>query len=189
MMDKTSSRRKDIESFNTNIKYLLNLKYTFDYLFVWNKGKEDLFSSAFLFFQELNDVYIRSINLEMAKLLDPSFSFGKSNLTIDYMIENFFDQNDLKELETIISTIKAIKQPLKEVRNKILAHSDLASYRTIVILGAYSDEKLENYFTYLVYFTNALNKNFLNEPFDYSPNNIGDVDDFFKIYKKGLKHH
>jgi hypothetical protein len=51
MMDKTSNRRKDIESFNTNIKYLLNLKYTFDYLFVWSKGKEDLFSSALLFFK------------------------------------------------------------------------------------------------------------------------------------------
>lgn len=188
MMDKTSSRRKDIESFNTNIRYLLNLKYTFDYLFVLNKEKDDLFAPALLFFQELHDVYIRSINLEMAKLLDPSVSFGKSNLTIDYMIEKFLDQEDLRELETTVSTIKAIKQPLKEVRNKILAHSDLASYRTNVILGAYSDEQLENYFTCLIYFTNALNKKSLNEPFDYSPNNSGDVDDFFKIYKKGLKH-
>ena len=173
-----------VNSFNNLVCHLLSIKYTFDVLFSANEKDSQLFSSAKIFFYEVHVIYINSIILNMSKLLDPKETSGKSNLSINYMVEKILEEKNRQEIQPLLERLNAIKPNLKKSRNKIIAHSDLESILLDQPLGGFTLIQQESFFEALIEFTDYINREIFKQPFCFIPNCAGDVQDFLKAYKR-----
>jgi hypothetical protein len=65
---------------------------------------------------------------QIAKLHDPAKQFGQNNLSISYIIDNgFWDRETRMRLGLLKAQLDAFASLLREARNKLLAHNNLAT--------------------------------------------------------------
>jgi len=87
-------------------------------------------TSARSFFALLQRLLIRDVILSISRLTDPPKSKGKSNLVLSLLLEDprLSDRPDLKEeLTSGINEAKQLSQPVREHRNRYIAHLDHAT--------------------------------------------------------------
>lgn len=175
-----------LERFKDQYCHVINIKHAFDALFSDEQAASHYFSESLVFFQDLNTVYANYLTLQMCKFLDPAVQYGNPNLTVFYIIENLFeDEQCQQELKEIIKGMINIHKELKISRHKRLAHNDLKEGCHDAYIGGYSAQQLIEYFDSLDNFVNEVNLRLLQAPFEYSPSCSGDVYDFLRIYKLG----
>ncbi|MCY4306121.1 MAG: hypothetical protein OXC62_15300 [Aestuariivita sp.] len=94
-------------------------------------------------FNRLNKAIQDYCILEIAKLHDKN----TRSLTVHHIQKKqFWNTEDRQEINNLISELEKFYELLKNARNKILAHNDLATYRDNLVLGNFSDGKDEVYF-------------------------------------------
>src|SRR5438876_773088 len=92
--------------------------------------------------------------LQLAKLHDRAK--GK-NLTLEYIIENGgWDSATASTLRQLHRQLDAFYRQIKPARNKILAHTDLATIQNKQTLGAFQKNADQEYFTVLAHFISVV---------------------------------
>jgi len=92
--------------------------------------------------------------LQLAKLHDRAK--GK-NLTLEYIIENGgWDSATASTLRQLHRQLDAFYRQIKPARNKILAHTDLATIQNKQTLGAFQKNADQEYFTVLAQFISVV---------------------------------
>ncbi len=79
------------------------------------------------FFILLQNTYVDNVIMGIGRLLDPTMTHGKENLsllTLHSIIKKSHHSILAKQMEEDIAKVKLIEQPLREHRNKKIAHSD-----------------------------------------------------------------
>jgi len=90
----------------------------------------------------------------LAKLHDRAK--GK-NLTLEYIIENAgWDSATASTLRQLHRQLDAFYRQIKPARNKILAHTDLATIQNKQTLGAFQKNADQEYFTVLAQFISVV---------------------------------
>lgn len=70
----------------------------------------------------------RDLLHQIAKLHDPAKQFGQNNLSIGFIIDNgFWDRETRMRLSMVRAKLDAFAALLREARNKLTAHNDLAT--------------------------------------------------------------
>lgn len=96
--------------------------------------------------------------LSVVKLHDPGTDRrGNSNLTLDYMIQNGpWDKRTRTRLEKLRDKLDILADPIKNARNKILAHLDIKTIEDGKPLGRFGKIRATRYFNLLQKFVNIV---------------------------------
>lgn len=119
---------------------------------------------------------------QLAKLHDPAVQGGQNghiNLSIDYMIEYGHWNNETKAvLIDLREQMSILAKPIKEARNKILSHNDLAIILSSKELGCFNNSEDEIYFSCLQKFASLITETVSEQPFIYDNLVRNDIDAF-----------
>jgi hypothetical protein len=86
--------------------------------------------AASVFFGLLNGILWHDIILSIARLTDPAQSSRKCNASLAYLRErlaSFMDTPSLDTLNSKLQDIQSYCDPIRQIRNRLLAHDDLAT--------------------------------------------------------------
>ena len=102
----------------------------FTQLFMGPQEQLDLLDrSAGFFFRVVQDALATDIQLTVSKLADPAESRGgkDQNATIEHLLKDVLhlDASLKSELMTLYETFRDASKPLRDLRNKVIAHLDL----------------------------------------------------------------
>lgn len=99
------------------------------------------------FLAHLSVVTQRDTLHQIAKLHDRAKQFGQNNLSIGFIIDNgYWDRETRMRLGTLRSNLDTFASLLKDARNKITAHNDLAARLLRPALGGFPDGADVEYF-------------------------------------------
>lgn len=115
-------------------------------LYETNQETLDLLEDcSYDFFYDLQIILSEYLILNMCCLTDPVFSGNdqtKENLTINNLLETLPLPPEIKStLQGKVDDLKKITEPLKDARNKIIAHADKQVYLSNQTLGALKKEE------------------------------------------------
>ena len=115
----------------TNVAHLhLNWK-NYRFLFGTSPERIELLKwAASSFFGLLDGILRHNVMLAIARLMDPPQSAGKDNASLARLIDRLKPSIDtvlFDELRSELKDLKALCEPLLQIRNRLLAHSDLAT--------------------------------------------------------------
>jgi hypothetical protein len=80
------------------------------------------------FLAHLGIVMQRDLLHQIAKLHDPARQFGENNLSIGFIIDNgLWDRETRMRLSLVRAKLDAFAELLRQARNKLTAHNDLAT--------------------------------------------------------------
>lgn len=140
-------------------------------------------------FYRLQEVVQENWLHQLAKLHDPAVQSGQKghiNLSIDYMIEyGQWSAGAKSKLVSLQAQMLALAKPVKDARNKILSHNDLAVLLAGKGLGAFDPSEDEPYFAALRSFASAVSEEVLGEPFLYDDLVRNDVAVFMHDFLRG----
>ena len=86
--------------------------------------------SASTFFGLLDDILRSEVFMGIARLADPKQSVGKDTVSLERLIsdlKNHLDQNTYDKLVIMLNEFKLYCDPIKQLRNRTIAHEDLAT--------------------------------------------------------------
>jgi hypothetical protein len=108
--------------------------------------------AASSFFGLLDGILRHNVVLAIARLTDPPRSAGKDNASLAHLVDMltpFIDAAFIDELRSELEGLQAYCEPIRQLRNRLLAHDDLATalkYHPDPLPGisrAYIEEALE----------------------------------------------
>ena len=143
------------------------------------------------FFYRLQEVLQENWLHHLAKLHDPAVQGGPKghidyNLSIDYMIEYGQWESAIRDqLELLQAKMVGLAKPIKDARNKVLSHNDLAVLLANTILGTFDPGEDEVYFEALKSFATIISEQVLGEPFTYDDLVRNDVAIFMHDFAQG----
>lgn len=144
------------------------------------------------FFYRLQEVLQENWLHQLAKLHDPAVQGGQRghiNLSIEYMVEYGQWTAPVKDkLLSLRDQMLALAKPIKDARNKILSHNDLAVLLAGKELGAFDPGEDELYFSALRSFASVVSEEILGEPFVYDDLVKNDVAIFMHDFLRGKAH-
>lgn len=101
---------------------------TFMELFGGPQEQADLLEeSAPFFFNVIQDALATDIQLTLSKLSDPAMTFKKENATVHHLLNEVEKLNVpelMAKLPPLYKTFSEACQPVRELRNKVIAHID-----------------------------------------------------------------
>jgi hypothetical protein len=101
----------------------------FEQLFATSKERVELLNQcAPIFFRLCQDLFWDSVILSIGRLTDPQKSAGKDTLSLDQLLSKVDSAKypDLRDsLNCQLTSLKTYCQPLRDIRNRRLAHNDL----------------------------------------------------------------
>ena len=121
------------------------------------------------FFSRLSDITQEYSLHQIAKLHDPAMQRGKTNLTLEYILENGGWTQDIRDqLEAVKVQLDEFGKNLNAARNKVLSHIDLNSVLEDQIHSAFPQGADDEYFENLQEFVNIIHENTVGGifPFD-----------------------
>ena len=120
--------------------------------------------------------------LQVRKLHDPAGTGDKITLGIDYML-TYGSWSDSVRLGELATELDGLANKLKDVRNKILSHNDLATIVAGATLGEFDKGADEKYFKDLQEFVNIVHDQVVGGPYPF--NNIvrNDIAFFLRTIK------
>lgn len=101
---------------------------TFEDLFMGSQGQLDLMNrSAAVFFMVVQNSLARNIQLTICKLADPAVQLNKQNASAEQLLEQALGMCPGLEpsLRPVCEKYITASEPLRPVRNKVIAHFDL----------------------------------------------------------------
>lgn len=123
------------------------------------------------FFYRLQEVLQENWLHQLAKLHDPAVQGGTKghiNLSIEYMVEYGSWESAIKDqLQLLQVKMIGLAKPIKDARNKVLSHNDLAVLLSNSSLGEFDPGEDEIYFEALRAFASVISEQVLGEPFIY----------------------
>lgn len=153
---------------------------------------EILNAAAPVYARFTQDALLDNITLCITRLTDRAES-GKdrSNLTFDRLLMESFIANDahiLTRLKEILKGIKVNAGPLREHRNKRIAHSDLDRALSVEELPGFSRKTIEDILAKIREFMNCINITYLKSTTAYElPSFLGAGDELLWCLKMGLR--
>ena len=138
------------------------------YLFDENPDSHILLEPRYgLFFKNLNLILQANWLHKLAKLHDPAVQGGTKghiNLSLDYIIEYGHWEPAVKvALSDLKLKMEVLAKPIRDARNKILAHNDLAVVLAGQSLGGFDAGEDEIYFLNLIKFASLVKTTALGE--------------------------
>ena len=111
---------------------------------------------------------------------------GNLNLSVDYIVEcGEWDKETKSRLDELRTKMVGLAHKIKDARNKILSHNDLATMMDEKHLGAFDPGEDEHYFQYLCEFASLVKESVIGEPFVYDNIVDNDVEVFMQCFKRG----
>ena len=121
------------------------------------------------FFYRLQEVLQENWLHQLAKLHDPAVQGGAKghiNLSVPYMIEyGDWDLQVRTKLIDLQSKMTTLANPIRDARNKVLSHNDLAVLLADAQLGGFDPGADDLYFEALKEFASVVSETVLGEPF------------------------
>jgi hypothetical protein len=140
------------------------------------------------FFYRLQEVLQEHWLHQLAKLHDPPVQSGHINLSLDYIIEyGHWDGETKSTLINLKSQLALLAKPLRDARNKVLSHNDLATLLDGSALGEFDVGADERYFETLRDFASVVRQAALSEPFVYDDMVRNDVAAFMHTFLRGVR--
>jgi hypothetical protein len=122
--------------------------------------------------------------LQIRKLHDPAVTSGKITLGIDYMLKyGGWSDSVRSRLGELANELGGFADKLKDVRNKILAHNDLATIVAGAVLGDFADGDDEKYFKALQDFVNIVHGEVIGGPLPFCNLVKNDIAFFLRTIK------
>lgn len=124
---------------------------------------------------------------QIAKLHDPAVQAGKTNLTLDYVIRyGNWDAPTAAALSALRDEMeRLVGLPVKQSRNKVLAHNDVETVINETLHGAFADGADETYFEKLQEFMNLVHDKCFGGPAPLSGFAWADTQVFIETLAKG----
>jgi hypothetical protein len=92
-----------------------------------NEQLEILDQSAGFFFNVIQDALATDIQLTLSKVSDPAMTFKKENATVRHLLDELEKLNApelMAKLKDLYDAFNNACEPVRELRNKVIAHSD-----------------------------------------------------------------
>lgn len=86
--------------------------------------------AASLFFRLLDDILRHDVLMHIARLADPPRSMGRENASLERLVNELSASADVNFVQTLRTKVQEFQThclPIKQLRNRILAHGDLAT--------------------------------------------------------------
>jgi hypothetical protein len=139
------------------------------------------------FFEKLNEMLVDSWYMSVARIHDPGISFGKHNLTVNYIVErNDLEESTKTELKTLLEKMAAFVENAKKPRNKLLAHNDLEAVTGTGSLGGFDVGDEVVYLQHLHSFAEIVSQKSCGTPFVFDDLIANDVDAVATLLNRGL---
>jgi hypothetical protein len=140
------------------------------------------------FFYRLQEVLQEHWLHQLVKLHDPAVQSGHINLSLEYIIEyGQWEAETEVRLVTLKSRLDMLAKPLRDARNRILSHNDLATLLAGSALGTFDPDADERYFEALRDFASVVREAALGEPFVYDDMVRNDVRMFMHTFLRGTR--
>ena len=120
--------------------------------------------------------------LQVRKLHDPAGTGDKITLGIDYML-TYGSWSDSVRLGELATELDGLANKLKDVRNKILSHNDLATIVAGATLGEFDKGADEKYFKDLQEFVNIVHDQVVGGPYPFCNRVKNDIVYFLRTIK------
>ncbi|MBS1209263.1 MAG: hypothetical protein H6R19_1661 [Proteobacteria bacterium] len=181
-----------INTFCELCDWLLQIWQTRKYLFDENPNEAALKTPRHAhFFYRLQVVLQEAWLHQLAKLHDPAVQGGSNghiNLSLNYIIEyGQWDHVTKTTLTDLLAEMSTLAKPIKDARNKVLSHNDLAVLLNATELGSFDAGADEIYFRKLHKFASLVSQTVLGEPFVFDDLVQNDVDAFMKTFLLGTR--
>lgn len=181
-----------IDKFCELCDWLMQVWQTRKYLFDENPDEAALKEPRHAhFFYRLQVVLQENWLLQLAKLHDAAVQGGANghiNLSIDYIIEyGQWDPRTKSELIDLRSKLTSLAKPIRDARNKVLSHNDLAVLLASNDLGGFDPGEDEAYFLSLREFASLVRQTALGEPFVYDDLIRNDISVFMQSFLRGAR--
>ncbi|HEX4322745.1 MAG TPA: hypothetical protein VHZ52_17665 [Acidobacteriaceae bacterium] len=122
--------------------------------------------------------------LQIVKLHDRAIMGGNATLGIEYVLVFGGWPNSVRdELENMAKKLRDFAVPLRDVRNKVLSHNDLASIVAGATLGSFEEDAEVQYFKILKEFVNVVHKEVIGSPWPFNEFVKSDVAAFLDLIK------
>lgn len=120
--------------------------------------------------------------LQIVKLHDPVVTSGKITLGIEYvMTYGAWSPSVLEILQPLEKKLKGFASKLREARNKLLSHNDLATIIAGATLGAFEKGEDDAYFQALQEFANIVHEQVVGVPWPFNDLVKNDVAAFLSV--------
>lgn len=135
-------------------------------MFDGNRRKRTLDRGPHTYFlYHLQNILTEYVTIQIAKLHDQAVVAGRVSLTLDYVVEyGGFDVPTKKKLARIRATLDKLGSILRQPRNKLIAHNDLAAVMQDAPLGEFAAGMDTRYFQSLQRFLKAAYVGAIGEP-------------------------
>jgi hypothetical protein len=122
--------------------------------------------------------------LQLRKLHDPAVTGGKITLGIDYILTyGGWSDSVGSRLTKLAKELNGLADKLKDVRNKILSHNDLATIIAGATLGEFDEGADEKYFEALQEFVNIVHDQVVGGPYPFNNLIRNDIAFFLRAIK------
>jgi HEPN superfamily AbiU2-like protein len=151
------------------------------YLFDFNDKKESNIGKSKYFTSRLSIITQEYSLQQISKLHDPAIQRNSLNLTIDYIVRfGVWDSNKDKILD-LKSNLDDLWSHIKPARNKILSHNDFETILENQVMGAFPEDKDEQYFKTLQELVNLVHDKWIGGLYPFNDLAISDVDEFLAL--------
>lgn len=124
---------------------------------------------------------------EVAKLGDPAFQNGHSNLSIDYVYEHgIWPEPVSTELGQLRSDLLRFAGKTRVARNKLLAHKDVETITSGISLGEFNEGEDDVYFEQLRRFASLAHEQYVGGPYPFDDLTRNDVAVFSHAFSRGV---
>ncbi len=154
-----------VERFCGHVHWLVRVRYTFKVLFEDEQPSCQTLikKTASSFFDDLNRILREYLLLECAKITDRPTTYGDTNFTVDYLVQNICWPSDkailekmaslpdghkdiLQELKSLQRIAQGFREDIKLARDKLLAHLDMSAVLSSKLLGVFTEGKDKTFF-------------------------------------------
>jgi hypothetical protein len=122
--------------------------------------------------------------LQIAKLHEPTVVSGQITLGIEYVVKyGGWDQSVSTKLSELADQLAMFAKGLRTVRNKVLAHNDLAAILSGSTFGEFEKNDDVKYFQTLQEFVNVVHSQVIGGPFPFNDLVKNEIADLMTIIK------
>ena len=122
--------------------------------------------------------------LQIAKLHDPAVAAGKINLGIEYIVKyGAWNPSLATKLTELSAKLNDFANNLRGVRNRSLAHNDLAAVLSGAILGEFAKDEDVKYFETLQEFVDLVHSEVVGGPYPFDDLAESDVAAFLSVIR------
>lgn len=176
---------KTVKSFCDIYFWMLVLRRYFKVIFESNLSNDlPIINRAAHFFHDLSNILVDHFLLQAAKVMDRAQSFGKDNLSVYYIKERIQWPLEVKsQLKHLIEIMQKFNSHIRDARDRILSHNDLATILKGETLGQFPEGMDKTFLNALGEFAELTHRTCVGTPFNPIETFPGDAYDFVKILK------